>query len=136
MVCIYCDSDTKVTNSRLQRRHNSVWRRRECQGCHNTTTTIEKTELGASLMVKVRSGKLEPFSRDKLFISIYESCKHRTNPISDASALTQTIISDALSRQADGVIDREEIVLTAVSVLQRFDPSAATIYQAYHSASN
>lgn len=83
-------------------------------------------------MVKDSRGKLSPFNRDKLFIALYESCRHRDRAYQDATALTEVVISKVLGRPAGSVIERSRIVETAHKALGRFDRAAATIYLAYH----
>jgi hypothetical protein len=65
-------------------------------------------------------------------ISIYESCKHRPQAAQDAAALTQTILSATLPAATDGIVHREKLIATTLSILRRFDDAAATIYDAYH----
>jgi len=84
-------------------------------------------------MVGGRVSGLQKFSRDRLFLSIYESCKHRPQAIEDAAALTQTIISQLGDRTA-GVFRKDEVAAICLRVLRRFDGVAATIYEAYHPA--
>jgi transcriptional regulator NrdR family protein len=95
-------------------------------------TTQESVELGTSLVVQYGAKQLKPFSRDKLFASIYESCKHRSAAADDAAALTKTIITSLVRLQHDGSIMREAIVHTTQETLARFDTTAATMYSAYH----
>lgn len=132
MVCTYCRSATQVTNSRLQKRLNQVWRRRRCRRCGACFTTHEKTELNTTLMVRHNKRQAAPFDRDKLFISVYESCKHRTEAINNAQALTQTIIAILNQQAQEGLVDRDELVTVATQVLGRYDAVAATMYGAYH----
>jgi transcriptional regulator NrdR family protein len=135
MVCIYCASPTDVVNSRQQKRGNTVWRRRRCSQCTNVFTTTEAPDLSATFRVpsKANSAKLLPFSRDKLFMSLYESCKHRPAALSDASSLTTTIISGLLKDQPQaGLLHRKHIAQTAHHLLSRFDKTAASVYLAYH----
>lgn len=132
MVCIYCGSATHVANSRLQRQFNQVWRRRLCSRCRSTFTTHEKVDLANTLVVRQASGQLTPFSRDHLFISIYESIKHRAKPIVDADGITQTVVARLRAEISEATIDRDTIVTTVRPVLERFDKAAATMYVAYH----
>ncbi len=85
-------------------------------------------------MVSPTTGKkLAPFSRDKLFVSIFESCKHRPKGIDDAAFLTQTVINDFWADGAQSaLLHRNHIVHTVYQVLDRFDPTAAALYRAYH----
>jgi transcriptional regulator NrdR family protein len=80
-----------------------------------------------------RKHDLKPFSRDHLFLSVYNSCKHRANAVSEASSLTQTIINKLVSERPDGIIDSKEIAKQTYLVLKHFDQAAATVYAAYHS---
>lgn len=132
MVCIYCNSDTYVVNSRPQKRMNSIWRRRQCRDCGAIFTSIEAADLTYSVSYKKPTGEIEPFSRDKLLISIHESCKHRKNPQEDASALTDTIIQQVLPTIRDATVTRGDIVVIAKKTLARFDKTAATHYTAFH----
>jgi transcriptional regulator NrdR family protein len=132
MVCIYCASSTQVSNSRLQKRANQVWRRRQCTQCGSNFTTHEIADYGSTIAVEYSPKKLVPFSRDLLFISIFDSCKHRKSALADASALTLTIIGKLTDLVEDGLLDRDAIVTVATTVLERFDIVAATMYAAYH----
>lgn len=78
------------------------------------------------------NGNFEPFSRDKLFMSVYEACKHRTNPINDAAELTNTIIVTSLIGKTSGLIERRELAAMCIDTLKRFDSYAATAYEAFH----
>lgn len=133
MVCIYCGGSTQVSNSRLQKRNNAVWRRRACANCQAIFTTIESTDLSSAVMVNGPKGRLTPFNRDRLLISVHESCKHRQNALDDALALTQTIVGDIIKTLGTtGAIEKEVISTVSYAVLERFDPVAATVYAAYH----
>lgn len=132
MICIYCKSETNVTNSRLQKRANQVWRRRQCKVCGSNFTTHEVADLGSTIVVQRPGHTLEPFSRDLLFVSIYDSLKHRNSALADATALTQTIIGELVNHTTDGALDRDALIVIATTVLERFDRTASTMYAAYH----
>src|SRR5437868_1260590 len=125
MVCIYCGSPTQVTNSRLQRRANHIWRRRKCLACGAIFTSEEHAALQSSLMVAKANAKLAPFSRDILFTSVHDSCRHRPAHVDDAGALTKTIITELMKKQDGGIVARDDIVRTAHEILGRFDQAAA-----------
>lgn len=134
MVCIYCGSPTQVINSRPQKRQNHVWRRRQCLTCGGIFTTHELTDLTSTIMVRYdTTSKLTPFSRDKLFVSIYEACRHRPNATDEATDLTDTIVTKVLARAKKGMLDNGSIREVAAAVLRRFDKNSATIFEAYHS---
>ena len=132
MVCLHCGSDTKVNNSRHQKKLNQVWRRRECLICHALFTTEETVHFSNSLRV-INNSEMIAFSRDKLFLSIYESCKHRKRPINDAASLTESVIARLISQNSNGNIDSNSIIQITLVILNRFDKVSAIHYQSYHS---
>lgn len=84
--------------------------------------------------VRKFGGNLQPFSRDTLFISIYEACRHRKSAVSDATSLIRTILGKLIPLVQDATLQRDQIVQITAEVLRRFDKAAATAYQAYHSS--
>lgn len=127
MICVYCGSSLAVTNSRPQHRSNRVWRRRTCVGCQVAYTTEEQLDLGKAVTINGR-----PFSRDKLFLSLYGACRHRSTAIKDAGALTDTVTKRLLPAIVGGRLDRGTMVAVATEVLRRFDTAAAVQYRAFH----
>lgn len=133
MVCVYCGNETKVVNSRLQKKANQVWRRRRCELCEAIFTTLEGVESSQAVRIR-RNSHLEPFSRDKLLLSIYESLRHRKTAVADATALTGTILGQVYSMIDNAAIERDSVVEITGAVLERFDTAAATSYRAFHPA--
>lgn len=131
VICIYCQNDTKVVNSRHQKKLNRVWRRRTCLNCGATFTSSEAIDLSGSITVKDIK-RLEPFQRDKLFMSIFDSLKHRKTALSDATGLTDTVITQLYRDMQEAVIDKSLIIRVVTTVLQRFDKPAAVYYSAFH----
>lgn len=131
MVCIYCGSGTKVTNSRPQKRVNGVWRRRQCLSCHTVFTSTEAVDLSGNIRV-AKQKRLEPFRRDKLLLSIHDSLKHRKTATDDATGLTDTIIARLYPLMTDSVIQTVDITVITTETLKRFDKVAATHYAAFH----
>ena len=132
MVCVHCGQKTQVINSRSQRRNNQVWRRRECLSCGAVFTTIEATDYSSAWTVRAKSGHFGPFSRDKLLMSLYRSCEHRSTALSDASYLSETVIKKLLTQVKDGSLSAATIARTAQVALSRFDKAASVSYQAFH----
>ncbi len=132
MVCIYCGGKTHVTNSRAQKRLGGTWRRRACESCKAVFTTLEAPDLTASLRVRLADGTLEPFERDKLLVSLVQSLGHRSDAVSAASALTDTITAQVLKTAQGAVLSRSSLIETALLCLNRFDAVSATYYAAYH----
>ncbi len=128
MVCIYCGNKTKVTNSRLQKRANTVWRRRQCLKCSAIWTSVEAPETRSAFRV-VKDESMHEFVPEILFISLYEALRHRKTAVTDAAALSQTVMQDLYSlRQA--ALSTGDIKKAAHAVLVKFDKTAAAVYQA------
>ena len=134
MVCIHCGAKTHTINSRSQKRSNSVWRRRQCLQCGAVFTSVESADYAAAWRVQSKTTVLEPFKRDKLFLSVYKACEHRKTALNDASGLTDTIMAKLLPFTQNGVIKRTQIIETAQVALNRFDRAASVFYAARHRA--
>lgn len=78
------------------------------------------------------NGKLQPFLRDKLFLSLHKSCQHRPTALTDATALTATIIAQLRGSVHAGILDHRDIIAAALGTLSNFDKAAAVYYEAYH----
>lgn len=76
----------------------------------------------------------EPFLRDKLLLSVYDSLKHRKTAIEDATALIDTIWVQLLPHFSNGSIATEKIIKTIGPILERFDTAASVHYQAFHTS--
>lgn len=132
MVCIYCGSKLTVSNSRPQKRTNSVWRRRTCPNCQAIFTSVETIDPTVSLVYKDHQKRLQPFSRDKLYTSIYEACKHRKAAPDEARALCDTVITRLLSNASSATVTRPNVISATTETLRHFDKAAASTYVAYH----
>lgn len=78
-------------------------------------------------------GNPQPFSQETLFISVYESCKHRPNAAITAAAITKTITGKLLgSLKGESSVNRGQLIGLVLATLKRFDKTAATVYAAYH----
>lgn len=75
---------------------------------------------------------VEPFSRDKLLLSVYDSLRHRKTALEDAVGLYRTIVSKLLPQIEKAAVESTVIQEVTFSVLKRFDKAAATHYRAYH----
>jgi transcriptional repressor NrdR len=77
MRCPYCGNDnTQVKDSRPTEDASAIRRRRICPDCGGRFTTFERVQL-RELMVAKRSGRREPFDRDKLARSVYTALRKR-----------------------------------------------------------
>jgi transcriptional repressor NrdR len=132
MVCVHCSQQTRVINSRLQKRSNQIWRRRKCLGCGAVFSTEEAVRHATTWAVRGISGSFQPFERDKLFLSLYRSCQHRQNALEDAAALTITVTKKLLGHTKNGALDSQMIAQYSQVALNRFDRVASTHYRAFH----
>jgi len=67
-------------------------------------------------------------------ISLYKSLAHRPTAISDAAALSETLIGQLHANHNGPTIEREHIRAQALVILGRFDELAGSHYRAYHSS--
>jgi transcriptional repressor NrdR len=131
MVCPYCKKDSQVTNSRLQKRPNSVWRRRKCVNCGAVWTSHERIELATVWRVR-KDNHLTDFRPETLLISLYEALKHRKTADIDSKYVCDTVIAK-LARQNSAELSTELIKKTAHDILRRYDKVAASLYLVTHS---
>jgi transcriptional repressor NrdR len=137
MVCLYCNGELSVMNSRPQKSRNQVWRRRLCKACGAVFTSIEALDLAKALIVAKNAdngsqSELQPFDRDKLFISLYESLRHRPAASSDAHGLCDTVVAHIIASAQNGRISSRTIGELSLNTLKRFDTAAASHYAAFH----
>lgn len=144
MVCLYCPGDLAVSNSRPQKSRNQTWRRRPCKACGAVFSSVEALDLTQAIIVannvsnhtSSQNGNyqlsLQPFDRDRLFISLYESLRHRPQAASDARGLADTVIARIIKSTVSGQTDNQTIGTLVLNTLQRFDKAAATHYAAFH----
>ncbi len=131
MVCLYCSSVTQVTNSRSRNSGHKVWRRRKCTNCQSVFTTTESVDEEVALIVECND-QYNAFLRDKLLLSVYESIKHRKTAITDAAALTDTIMIKLFPQFLNGKISVLKIKETVMQTLEKFDEASYWHYQAFH----
>lgn len=83
-------------------------------------------------MFQGRTKHLQPFSHDKLYISVYEACRHRKTATEDARHLSDTVVKQLLGAKHSATVRRHHVVTVTTGVLERFDRAAAIQYLAYH----
>ncbi|WP_375672588.1 ATP cone domain-containing protein, partial [Bartonella sp. AA16SXTY] len=77
MRCPYCQyEDTQVKDSRPSEEGTVIRRRRICSVCGGRFTTFERVQLRELLVLK-KSGRYEPFDRDKLMRSVEIAVRKR-----------------------------------------------------------
>jgi transcriptional repressor NrdR len=130
MVCPLCHKSSSVINSRLQRRSNTVWRRRQCQSCQSIWTTTEHIELATVYRIQ-KDGKLLTFRPEILFLSLYTCLRHRTSPEADALYVSKTVL-ERLIRRKRSVVTNTELAELCLDILRRYDKTASAVYKAMY----
>lgn len=132
MICLYCGSDTQVTNSRHQKRNNQIWRRRQCLKCEAIFTTHEAADLSGLLMVTAM-GAPKPFSEDILYTELLFALSDRKDSYSAAREVTATVVQKLLALPESPVVFKPaQISSAAAAVLSRLDRRAWLRYVAEH----
>lgn len=131
MICIYCDSETRVTNSRLQKRSNQIWRRRKCTACGAVFTSHEAIDLSSSLIVDY--GALQkPLLIDKLFTEVLLALQDQKDCYVTAREITSTVIAELLKLPEKPIFKSQTISQIAAKVLKRFNRQAWLRYVSEH----
>jgi len=128
---MYCGGDTKVTNSRLQKRNNQIWRRRECTVCHAVFTSHEVFELESALSIS-QNGQISPFMPDLLLKELMTALQDRNDVYTASREVMGTIIAKLLTLPQRPVFSPADISRSASEVLKRFDRRAHLRYVADH----
>lgn len=131
MVCLYCGGETKVVNSRLQRRNNQVWRRRQCMSCQFVLTTHEAVDLESAISVS-KDGLNQPFMPALLQNALSEALKHRKDAYTASGELLGTIVRKLLTLPGKPLYRTTDIAKVTADVLKRFDKQAHLRYLADH----
>ena len=130
MRCPLCQfDDTRVIDSRPAERQTAIRRRRECPSCDHRFTTYERIE--AALMVRKRSGRLEPFMADKLHRGVSSALADRPVPVGAVDRLVDAIESEAGA--AGAVVTSEDLGRMVLEHLRELDEVAylrfASVYK-------
>jgi len=132
MFCIKCHHEnTKVINSRPNKKHATVWRRRKCESCGATFTTTEVVATEGGLL-SISDGKnVTPFSVSRSLLSIAPLLTAQETAPDDAYWLAMTAYEKALQTN-DAVISSKELASIIFGVLERYDSTAALKYALDH----
>jgi transcriptional repressor NrdR len=91
MRCPYCKvDDDRVLETRPMEGGLAVRRRRQCKRCRRRFTTYERVEHRPILVIK-KSGKRQPFDRQKLSMALEKACAKRPIPEDRISAVLDRI---------------------------------------------
>jgi transcriptional repressor NrdR len=131
--CPYCEVDhDKVVDSRPSDEGSAVRRRRECLECGRRFTTYERYEE-IPVLVRKRSGVVEPYEREKLLAGIQRAIAGR----SVAEGAAEAIADDIDERvRAEGLeVHSEFLGLAVLEHLRALDPVSylrfASVYKGF-----
>jgi len=89
MNCPFCNrNETKVTDSRPE--SDGIRRRRECLGCGQRFSTLERVEI-AGIVVLKKDGRRETFDRAKIVGGARKACEKRPIPFGAIEELADGI---------------------------------------------
>lgn len=133
MHCPFCrHTDSRVVDSRTADDGSSIRRRRECPNCGRRFTTLES----CSLLVRKRSGVLEPFSRDKVIFGVRRACQGRPVTDDQLSLLAQQV-EEAIRNTGQARVDSHQVGLAILDPLRELDEVAylrfASVYSSFNS---
>jgi len=137
MRCPFCgNDDTQVKDSRPTEDGSAIRRRRQCPACGGRFTTFERVQLRELVIVK-RSGKREPFERDKLARSIEIACRKRPIEPERIERLVNGVVRQ-LESLGESEIDGQVVGELVMVALQALDPVAyirfASVYRDFREA--
>jgi transcriptional repressor NrdR len=130
--CPFCHAnDDKVVDSRVADDASAIRRRRECIACGRRYTTYERVEE-LPLVVRKRSGALEPFDREKLRAGIERAASGRL----DAATIATLVGALEEELRAEGAeIGSDRVGLAVLEHLRALDPVAyvrfASVYKGF-----
>ncbi len=132
MRCPYCGSpDTQVKDSRPAEDSSSIRRRRVCPGCGGRFTTFERVQL-RELMVIKKSGRREPFDRDKLMRSLEVALRKRPIDPERVERMVNGVVRQ-LESSGDSEIESARIGELVIQGLKSLDDVAyvrfASVYR-------
>jgi transcriptional repressor NrdR len=139
MRCPFCaSSETQVKDSRPTDDETAIRRRRICPSCGGRFTTFERVQL-KELMVLKRSGRREPFAREKLARSIGMALRKRLVEPDRVERLLNDIVRK-LESKGDSEFTSQEVGELAMEALKGLDGVAyvrfASVYRDFRDASD
>lgn len=135
MRCPECRADeTRVIDSRPSDDGAAIRRRRACEACGARFTTYERYER--VLMVRKRSGDLEPFDAAKLSAGVGAALADRPASATQVSSLVGEV--ERTIRGKGGTVDSEDIGRAVLERLRAVDEVAylrfASVYKEFQGA--
>jgi len=103
MKCPFCsNTDTQVLESRVIDEKSAIRRRRECMKCQKRFTTYEKVK-GSVLWVVKKSGRREPFDREKVKRGVLRAIEKRPVSLEYVNEIVDQVEREMLRREHEEV---------------------------------
>ena len=139
MRCPYCtSSNSQVKDSRPVDEHAAIRRRRVCDDCGGRFTTFERVQMRDLVVVK-KSGRREPFERDKLARSIEIAVRKRAVAPERIERLV-TGLTRQLESTSEGEVTTDTIGALVMEALKGLDGVAyvrfASVYKDFKLAND
>jgi transcriptional repressor NrdR len=133
MRCPWCgETRDRVVDSREVDNGDAVRRRRECEVCTRRFTTFERVEHSGLMVVK-RSGRREPFSREKVASGIRAATKNRPFSAEEIDAVVEAVAVTA--RESGPEVPSERIGAAVLDRLRELDEVSylrfASVYKGF-----
>ncbi len=137
MRCPYCGSlETQVKDSRPAGDASAIRRRRICPDCGGRFTTFERVQL-RELMVLKKSGRREPFDREKVMRSLEIALRKRPVGPDRVERMVNGLVRQ-LESQGDSEIPSDRIGELVMEGLRALDSVAyvrfASVYRDFREA--
>lgn len=137
MRCPLCATeDTRVIDSRPAEDGATIRRRRECIACGERFTTYERAVIGG--MVVKRSGRREPFEREKLRRGLEAALADRPVPDNTIDDIISRI--EAVVRGGSAAVSSDELGRALLAELRELDEVAylrfVSVYKDFQGASD
>jgi transcriptional repressor NrdR len=137
MRCPFCgNDDTQVKDSRPSDDGLSIRRRRQCTGCNQRFTTIERVQLRELTVLKA-DGRRVPFDRDKLARSIRIALRKRPVQEERIEQIVNGIVRQ-LEASGESDIPSKQLGEAVMEVLRDVDAVAyvrfASVYRDFREA--
>jgi len=137
MKCIFCGSETKVTDKRDS--DGETRRRRECLKCKKRFTTYERAEELDIIVIK-KDKRREPFSREKLKAGIMRACEKRPIETEKIDKILYEIERRLRVKIKGKEIESKEIGEEVMKALKKLDKVAyirfASVYRDFKALSD
>ncbi len=126
MQCPYCHNKKSKVLDTTHDSHGGIRRRRECLGCRQRFSSLERPIMAAPLIVKL-DGSREEFEREKLARGVRISCTKRPVSAADIERLIGTVEAD-LQKMGKSEISSRVVGDRVMNYLKELDQIAYIRY--------